>query len=82
MLVGEVACYMLEVALRRNAWFSYTGILLPGSSDAEDGDALSQAATVYEEWYKRCYDESSSSVVCAEDDLPDVNWDHRRQPVE
>jgi hypothetical protein len=80
MCVGEVACYMIEAILRKDPYFTHTAMLyyVPFAESTErEGDALAQAATAYEEWYERCFDEISMSIVCPDDDLPIVNWDYR-----
>jgi hypothetical protein len=80
MRVGELACYMIEAILRKTPYFTYTAMLyyVPSAeSTKREGDALAQAATPYEEWYERCFDEISMTIVCPDDDLPMVNWAYR-----
>ena len=79
MMIGELACYMIEAILRVNPWFTTTGRLdyLPSDnvSDSENGQTvLHQAATAYEQWYDKCFDENTMSVTCSEDGLPLVGW--------
>ena len=79
--VGEVACYMIEAVLRQCPYFTWTGHLLylpPAKLSAEKKAtyALKRAASAYEDWYHRCFDEKTESVICHRDDLPDVAWEY------
>lgn len=80
-MVGEVACYMIEAILRENLYFTRSGRLTyatpPDLSDMERRClSLSQAASAYEAWFARCYDDTRKAVVCDPDDLPYVEWDY------
>lgn len=79
--VGEVACYMIEAVLRQCPYFTWTGRLLylpPAKLSAEEKAryVLGRAASAYEQWYHRCFDEKTESVICHPDDLPHVAWEY------
>jgi hypothetical protein len=81
MKVGELACYMFEAILRENPYFTRSGRFLyvpptDMSKTGRDQYALDQAATAYQRWYDRCFEEESGTVICPADDLPSVKWDY------
>jgi hypothetical protein len=78
MLVGEVACFLIEAILRDGPCFTRTGRLLSATADIStlEGQqhALAEAAAAYENWFTQCFDRATNAIVC--DDLPRVHWDY------
>jgi hypothetical protein len=79
MLVGEIACYLIEAIIRHDPYFTRTGLLLTNKADittwAGRQQALIEAADEYERWYLKCFDQSNNSIVCDEADRPTISWD-------
>jgi hypothetical protein len=78
--VGQLASYMIEAILRRNAFFTYSARLIDESGSgvrdvAREIHALEEAASAYEAWYEACFDEATQSLSCPPDELPSVNWE-------
>jgi hypothetical protein len=65
--VGQIASYLIEVALRQNPYFTTTGHLL---------GSLDEAAQSYRDWLERCYDPVADRWKCPSDDLPVIQWDY------
>ena len=78
--VGKICCYLIDSILRKDPFFTRTGNwhYTPSSTGAYEYDECSQlhiAAQEYKRWFSRCYDEDSGTIVCTDDDLPDIPWD-------
>ena len=73
--MGLIACYLIEAIIRDHPYFTYRLALgrlgLPGGQ-------LHEAACAYEEWYEECFDKESSSIACAPDRVPKVEWPYVR----
>ncbi len=74
MLVGEIACYLIEAILREDPNFTMGFRPRYEPPCASRRDALLRAAAEYESWVERCIDAETGAITCPDEDRPDVDW--------
>ena len=73
--VQQLACHLIEVALRGDAEVVFTP--MGASHERDRTDALGDA---YEEWYERCYDNEAAAWISGPDELPKAPGVWTRRP--
>jgi len=80
-MVGKIACFLIEAVLREDPYFTWSWRFLYDSPAAvseieAEKHALYQAASAYEQWFDKCFDEQACRVTCWPEELPVVKWDY------
>ena len=82
LLVGELACYMIEAAIRGQQCFEFVPQLEFAGGWIGDEDvvqparaaALNDAATLYEQWYAARLQEPTEDAQSSPVELPHIAW--------